>query len=138
MTKLGEIMRAGSFVTVAHDATVLAAARSMAVHGVGVVGVLEGNRLVGVLSGRDVVRRVVARGIDPGRARTEDAMTRAVVVADAEEGCAAALSRMEEAGIGHLPVMSEGHVLSVVSLRELVRAGREDAEAAVLGDQAEV
>ena len=65
MKKLREIMRAGFLFVVQRDETVRAAVQVMSANNVGIVLVLEGERLVGVFSERDVVRRVVDRGLDP-------------------------------------------------------------------------
>lgn len=120
MTMLRDVIHAGTLVTVDQEQPVLAAVRAMASHDVRIVGVLAGNRLVGVFSERDVVRRIVARELDPAQTRLGDVMTSTVVVADAEDDCVETLRRMEGAGIGHIPVMTEGHVLSMVSIRDLL------------------
>lgn len=120
MTMLRDVMHTGTLVTVDQEQPVLAAVRAMASHDVRIVGVLAGNRLVGVFSERDVVRRIVARELDPAHTRLGDVMTSSVVVADAEDDCVETLRRMESAGIGHIPVMTEGHVLSMVSIRDLL------------------
>jgi len=62
MKKLRDIMRSGFLFMVQHAATVREAVQVMTAHNVGIVLVLQGDRLVGVFSERDVVRRVV----DPG------------------------------------------------------------------------
>jgi CBS domain-containing protein len=131
MKKLGEITRVGGLHTVQRDAPVLEAVRVMAAHEVGLVGVLDGNRLVGIFSERDVVRRVVARRLDPAFTWVGDAMTTTLVSADPEEDCPAALRRMEEAKVGHLLVVSEGRVLSIVSIRDLIRTEREAGLASI-------
>jgi len=132
-------MRPGRLVTVQHDVRVLDAVRVMTASDVRIVSVLQGNRFVGVLSERDVVRRVVGRELDPSRARVGDVMTRNVIVADPDDDCASALRRMEEAGIGHLPVMSEGYILSMLSIRDLLVAEREARAAApALKDRAAI
>jgi hypothetical protein len=63
MKTLREIMRHGFLFMVQPKATVAEAARLMAAHNIGIVCVLDGDRLVGVFSERDVVRRVVDRGL---------------------------------------------------------------------------
>ena len=55
-------------------------------------------------------------------------MTESILVADSEDDCAETLRRMESAGIGHMPVLAEGHVLSMVSIRDLL--GTEQGRAA--------
>src|SRR2546430_15053560 len=67
MKKLRDIMRHGFLFTVQRGATVAEAARTMAANNVGIVAVLDGDRLVGGFSERDVVQKVVDRRPDPAR-----------------------------------------------------------------------
>ena len=121
MKTLRQIMREGFLFTVQRNATVATACRTMAENNVGIVAVLDGDRLCGVFSERDVVRRVVDRGLDPGHTRVADAMTTGLIVADAEEDYQSAIRRMDAANIRHLPVVKEGQMLSMISIRDLIR-----------------
>jgi CBS domain-containing protein len=85
----------------------------------GSVLVCDGDRLRGIFTERDLMTRVVGRGLDPRTTRLEQVMTRDP---DRIEGTATAqeaLRRMDELGCRHLPVMEDGRVLGVVSLRDL-------------------
>jgi CBS domain-containing protein len=121
MTRLRDIMRPGFLVTVDRDATVSEAARAMASENVGIVAVLDGDRLLGVFSERDVVRRVVDRGLDPATTAVHDVMTRDIVVADPDEDYQSAMLKMDQANIRHLPVVSGERLLSMLSIRDLMR-----------------
>ncbi len=121
MKKIRDIMRYGFLFTVQRAATVSDAVRAMAAHNVGIVSVLEGDKLVGVFSERDVVRRVVDRGLDPARTPVGDVMTTELVVADADEDYQSAMRKMDQANIRHLLVVSEGRILSMISIRDLMR-----------------
>ena len=121
MKKLRDIMRYGFLFTVQRATMVSDAVRAMAAHNVGIVSVLEGDKLVGVFSERDVVRRVVDRGLDPARTPVGDVMTTELVVADADEDYQAAMRKMDQANIRHLLVVSEGRILSMISIRDLMR-----------------
>ena len=66
MKKLRDIMRHGFLFTLQRGATVAEACHMMATNNVGIVAVLDGDRLAGVLSERDVVQKVIDRGLDPG------------------------------------------------------------------------
>jgi len=121
MKKVRDIMRYGFLFTVQRATTVADAVRAMAAHNVGIVSVLEGDKLVGVFSERDVVRRVVDRGLDPARTPVGDVMTTELVVADADEDYQAAMRKMDQANIRHLLVVSEGRILSMISIRDLMR-----------------
>lgn len=126
MKKIREIMRHGFLFSVQRGTTVADAVRMMAAHNIGIVTVLEGDKLVGVFSERDVVRRVVDRGLDPARTPVGDVMTTELVVADADEDYQSAMHKMDQANIRHLPVVSEGRILSMISIRDLMRVHMDD------------
>lgn len=126
MKKIRDIMRYGFLFTVQRATMVADAVRMMAAHNVGIVSVLEGDKLVGVFSERDVVRRVVDRGVDPARTPVGDVMTTELVVADADEDYQSAMRKMDQANIRHLLVVSEGRILSMISIRDLMRVHRDD------------
>jgi CBS domain-containing protein len=126
MKKLRDIMRYGFLFTVQRGVIVADAVRMMATHNVGIVAVLEGDRLIGVFSERDVVRRVVDRGLNPTRTPVGDVMTTEIVVADADEDYQSAIRKMDQANIRHLPVVSEGRLLSMISIRDLLRVDMQD------------
>ena len=125
MKKLREIMREGFLFAVRTDATVSEAVRTMTENNVGIVVVLETDRLVGVFSERDVVRRVIDKGMDPTVTPVEEAMTRELVVASEEEDCRAAMRLMDAANIRHLPVMRRTQLVSMLSIRDLIRVDRQ-------------
>ena len=126
MKKLRDIMRSGFLFMVPKDAAVTEAVREMAAHNVGIVIVTEGGRPVGVFSERDVVRRVVDRGFDPARTPLRDVMTRDIITADADDDYQMAMRRMDQANIRHLLVVSGDRLLSMISIRDLIRADMDD------------
>lgn len=128
MKKLRDIMRYGFLFTVGRQATVAAAVRLMTENNVGIVSVLDGDKLVGVFSERDVVRRVVDRGLDPARTPVGEVMTTDLIVADADEDYQSAIHKMDAANIRHLPVISEGQLVSMLSIRDLLRVNMEDKD----------
>jgi CBS domain-containing protein len=126
MRKLREIMRAGFLFMVQRDATVREAVQVMTDNNVGIVLVLEGQRLVGVFSERDVVRRVVDRGLDPDRTPVGDVMTTEIVVGDPDEDYQSAMRKMDQASIRHLLVVKGAEMLSMISIRDLIRVDMQD------------
>jgi CBS domain-containing protein len=126
MKKILDIMRQGFLFMVPRNATVAEAVRVMSTHNVGIVNVLDGDRLVGLFSERDVVRRVVDRGLDPAATRVGDVMTTEIMVADVEEDYQSAMRKMDQANIRHLPVVSGGRLVSMISIRDLIRVDIED------------
>jgi len=97
------------------------AARYMTERRVGAVCVLDGSRLVGVLSERDIMGRVVARGLDLDRTSVGEVMTRDLVVGHAGDSLEDALRRMKQAGCRHLPVVEGDTLVGMVSQRDLLQ-----------------
>ena len=126
MKKVRDIMRSGFLVMVQRDAMVTEAVRVMGTHNVGIVSVLDGDRLAGVFSERDVVRRVVDRGLDPSRTPVSEVMTTELVVADPDEDYQSAMHKMDQANIRHLLVVKDGRMLSMISVRDLIRVDMHD------------
>jgi CBS domain-containing protein len=128
MKKLHDIMRSGFLFTVQEKATVSEAVHVMVDHNVGIVIVLDRERLAGVFSERDVVRRVLHQGLDPATLPVGEVMTADVITADAEMDYESAMSTMDDAGIRHLLVTSGSKMLSMISIRDLTRAVLRDRE----------
>jgi CBS domain-containing protein len=121
MKTLREVMREGFIFALQRGASVAQAAQMMETHNIGIVAVLDGERLVGVLSERDVVRRVLNHGRDPLQTPVGDAMTTNLVIASPDEDYQAAMRKMDHANIRHLPVVDGGRMLSMLSIRDLMR-----------------
>ena len=126
MKKLRDIMRHGFLFMVQRNVMVAEAVSVMAAHNVGIVIVLDREEMVGVFSERDVVRRMVDRGLDPARTPVGAVMTTEIVVADADEDYQSAMRKMDQANIRHLPVVSGGRLLSMISIRDLIRVDIQD------------
>lgn len=121
MRKLREIMREGFLFAVRKDATVAEACRTMSEKNVGIVVILEADRLVGVFSERDAVRRVIDKGLDPAATTVEQVMTTNLLVASETEDYQTAMRMMDSANIRHLPVVRGSQVVSMISIRDLMR-----------------
>ena len=103
-------------------ATVAECIALMCERDIGAVPVVEDGRLVGILSERDCVRRVLARGLDPASTRVADVMTRDVVVAWPLQQIEDCLETMNDNRIRHVPVVEKGAVIGMISLRDLAAA----------------
>jgi CBS domain-containing protein len=90
------------------------AAKRMVERGVGAVLVLAGERLEGILTERDLMKAVAAGYSEDAKVRDDDST-----------GHAAAL--MIHGGFRHLPVLDEGRVAGIVSIRDLMRVALEDS-----------
>jgi len=106
------------------NATLGEAAAKMAERGVGAVVVLEGERIVAILTERDVMKAVAA-GQD-GNASVTDWMTRHPDTIEPGDTTDHAASLMIHGGFRHLPVVEEGKVVGIVSIRDLMRVALDD------------
>jgi CBS domain-containing protein len=106
---------------IAPDQSVREAARYMTERRVGAVSVIEGSRLVGVLSERDIMARVVAAGLDVDRTKVADVMTRDIVVSEATDSHEDGLRKMKQAGCRHLPVIQGDRLMGMISQRDLLQ-----------------
>ncbi len=114
-----EILARDTLVAGPPETTVREAARRMAEHVCGSILVLEGERLVGIFTERDLLVRVIAAGRDPDRTSLAEVMTRAPDTIEAEAPVAEAIRRMDEFGYKHLPVTESGRVIGVIAVEDI-------------------
>jgi CBS domain-containing protein len=112
-------------LSVAPDARLAEAARSMAQRGVGAVLVLEGERLAGILTERDLLKAVAAGFTD--EARVSDWMTRQPETVEPDETTDHAAALMIHGGFRHLPVVEGGRAVGILSIRDLMRVALHDS-----------
>jgi CBS domain-containing protein len=106
--------------TVEPTDTALTAIQLMADKHIGFLIVLEHANMVGVLSERDFVRRLLLAKKAPEATQVVDIMTRDVVSVDLTHKFADCLRLMHSHGIRHLPVVDNGKPVAVVSIRDLL------------------
>ncbi len=99
------------------------ASARMAEHGVGSVLVLDGRRLVGILTERDLVR-ATAMGADPASTKVSDWMTADPDSVEPDVEVVDAWRSLAAHGYRHIPVVAGGDVRGVVSIRDLVRVAQ--------------
>ena len=120
------VMQRGKLLKVSPETFVNSAAKLMAKKGVGAVLVVEGERLIGIFTERDIAFRVVARGLDAQTTRLADVMTPAPDTVDPDKPFGYALLRMQERGFRHLPVVKEGKIVGIVSARSAMDPALEE------------
>ena len=113
------------------DDTIQAAAEKMTAQGVGDLPVVIDGEAVGMVTDRDIVLRIVAPGLDPGRTRVFEAMTKGVVVCKEDDDLEIAGRMMGSRKLRRLPVINRsGELSGIVSLGDLA----ETLEPAVTGE----
>jgi CBS domain-containing protein len=115
---VGQVIEGQEPVTAATDMTVSEAARLMRERNIGALMVVESERLVGVFTERDGLFRVLAETRDGSTTRLADVMTRNPTTIDPASGFTHALQMMHDGGYRHLPVVEQGRVIGIVSVRD--------------------
>jgi CBS domain-containing protein len=111
-------------LTVAPEERLGEAAKRMVARGVGAVIVTQDERLVGILTERDLLK-AVASGYNED-ARVRDWMTRHPETIDASDSTDHAAALMIHGGFRHLPVMDGQLIAGIVSIRDLMRVALQD------------
>ena len=107
--------------TVAPDDSVLDAVRMLARHDIGALVVVEGDRVVGVVSERDCARKVILGTRAAADTPVRDIMTAEVMVIDPGKTSAECMALMTDSRLRHLPVMDGSRLLGLVSIGDLVK-----------------
>jgi CBS domain-containing protein len=116
-------------LTVVPEDTVAGAARAMIERGVGAATILEAGVVVGVVTERDVMRKIVAADRDPNVTRVRDIMTSPVLTVNLKTTVAEAAKLMREHHIRHLVVLDEhGKLAGMLALRYLLYDLMDDLE----------
>ena len=119
---VGDLVRGRETYFVQSGATVLDAVRYMTQREIGAVVVLDpNNRVAGIFTERDLMKRVVLPAKDATATTVSDVMTRSLVLCEASESEEACHRRMINHRIRHLPVVEEGRLIGLVSLRDLLQ-----------------
>jgi len=131
MRTVGDLIKTRSFFAAIVDQTVFEAALYMAEKDIGALPVLDQNRLAGVFSERDIIKRVVVPQKDVRKTSIRDVMTTDLVVAESTEEISDVLNKMRQHHCRHMPVISGDRLVGFLSLRDLLSADLEEKDAQV-------
>ena len=124
--RLRHVIQQRRVVTATPDVSVHAVTAIMSKGRIGAISVVEGDRLVGIFSERDLMTRVVAPRLDVDETRVSEVMTRDVATATLDDFVGQCVEKMQRMRCRHLPVISDGHVTGMVSMRDLLKNELED------------
>jgi len=110
------------FIAVDSHSTVDNAINKMVDRNIGAVLVMEEGRLAGMFTERDVLRCWSKKGEGFSRIHIKDVMTRDILIAEPDDDLDYAMTVMVNKNIRHLPVIEKGQVVSVISIRDMVKA----------------
>jgi CBS domain-containing protein len=112
-------------LTAAPGESIAEAAQHMVARGVGAVLVMDGDRLEGILTERDILK-AVAVGVAES-ARVRDWMTKSPETIEVSDSTGHAAALMIHGGFRHLPVLDGSRVAGIISIRDLMRVTLDDS-----------
>ncbi|MBI2320065.1 MAG: CBS domain-containing protein [Betaproteobacteria bacterium] len=113
--------KAPGVISIKPDASVIDAVRLLAEKSIGAILVLENERLVGIVSERDLARKVALVGKSADEMRVSDIMTRQVLFVTPTHTNEECMALMTDKRVRHLPVIDNGRVVGVLSIGDLVK-----------------
>jgi CBS domain-containing protein len=124
MTRVRDILavKGRDVWSIGPNASVYDAMKRMADKGIGALLVMEGAKLVGIISERDYARKVILQGRSSRTTAVHEIMTTRVAYAEPEQNIEECMALMTEIRIRHLPVIEAGEVRGVISIGDLVKS----------------
>ena len=122
-----DLIKRPTVIEIGPDAMVREACKLMAEHGIGAVLVMRDAAIEGIFTERDALNRVLAEGRDPDETRVGAVMTPEPVTLGPEATAVDALRLMTQIGFRHLPIVEQGRVYGIISMRDFVGAELQQA-----------
>ncbi len=104
------------------------AAEIMAQHNIGSVPVLDGDRIVGIFTERDLLTRVIAQKKKPEKVKVSEVMTGELYLTTPDCRISDCISLMKKYNVRHMPVVEGDQLVGIVSLRDLLGVEMEDKD----------
>ncbi len=124
MKKVAQILQSKSdpaVHTIAPTASVFDALKLMAEKNIGALLIVEGERIVGILSERDYARKVVLMGKSSKETPVADVMTQPVLYVGPQQSTEECMALMTDSRLRHLPVLNDGKLIGLISIGDLVK-----------------
>ena len=117
---VANVIKGRAAVTIQPSAPITEAAQRMVHYNIGALPVTDGDDLVGIVSERDIVRKVVAHGDDLRSMTVADVMTRHPMTIGSEDTLTTAVKLMTKGHFRHLPITSDGRITGMLSSKDVI------------------
>lgn len=107
-------------ITEDEDVSVAEIVKEMKMSGISCVVITKGDNPVGIATDRDVVTKVIMKGRDPGEVKAKEIMSSPLMTIESDASLGSAGKVLIEKGIRRLPVIENGELVGIVSLRNIV------------------
>ena len=109
--------------------TIREVARIMAREDTGIVPVVDGKKIIGMITDRDIVVRLVAEGKDPSNAHVNEAMTKNVRAVKETDSVNDAINVMSSSQVRRVPVVNDrNEIVGIVSMKDLAESGNQEGK----------
>ena len=108
-------------ITIDEDASVMEASKAMVSNNRGSVVVTKGGKTAGFLTERDVMKKVVARSLNPGSTKVKEVMTPSPITIDKDKPLREAVDLMNRKGVRRMLVTEKGEIVGIFTLRDIVK-----------------
>jgi len=109
-------------ITIKKDSSVLSAAKIMSEKSIGSIVVVDEGKPVGIATERDILQKVVSKGLSASQVEMEDIMTKNLITVSGNTSIINAIRIMEKKKVRRLLVMERGKLVGIVTQRDLLRA----------------
>jgi CBS domain-containing protein len=117
-----------SIISIDPDEMVIDAVTRMVENNVGAILVIRGDEILGIMTERDYLRFIADRGRTARNTPVREIMTRKIIYSTPDTSLKQVMAIMTEARIRHVPIMSEGRLMGIVSIGDLVKQIAVDQE----------
>ncbi len=107
-------------ITEDEDVSVAEIAKCMKMSGISSVVITKGDNPVGIVTDRDIVTKVIMKGRNPGEAKAKEIISSPLMTIESDASLGSAGKVLIEKGIRRLPVIENGELVGIVSLRNIV------------------
>lgn len=128
MKSIGDLVKGKQLYVVRKGQSVREVVRVMAENNIGAVPVLEGDRLIGIFSERDLMVRCVSVKRELDSTKIENVMTKDVFIMNTGDGSEKCIQAMKKKKIRHLPVCDGDKLVGIISMRDLMQFQVEEKE----------
>jgi len=109
-------------ITVDKGRSVYEAARIMSEEKIGCIVVTDEGRPAGITTERDILQRVVAKGLDASKVKMKDIASKPLITIKGNMSIVKTIRVMQKNNVRHLPIMEEKELVGIVTQRDLLRA----------------
>lgn len=107
-------------VVATKEISIKEAARIMTKFRIGSLIILEKEKIVGIITESDIIRKIVATGLEPSTTLIEETMTKGVVTVDADKDLGEACQMMVDHKIKRLPVLDNGKLVGILTTTDII------------------